>query len=182
MIIYLFDPTTLQFLSAVSNPVEFPANSTAIPPTPGAVAPQYFVNGEWTFDNPFTPEVETEYPVIQIQNIQISNMELDAAGIWNGPTDTVLTLTADTFLPTGKFTAIVQKIVNKVAVSDLRFDANIAAGEGQSILTLPLYFKDSGNYLITQERLNEGLAEIKQVFRVAFAPVDLNVVVKIPQS
>lgn len=182
MEIYIYDPDTFLFVESVVNPSSIPWNSTIVAPLVGFAIPQYYVNGGWTFDNPVTPEIETQYPIIQIQNIQISNMELDSAGIWNGPTDTVLTLTADTFLPAGKFTAIVQKIVNKVAVGDLRFDANIVVGEGQSTLTLPLYFKDSGNYLITQERLNEGLAEIKQVFRVAFAPVDLNVVVKIPQS
>lgn len=182
MIAYLFDPITKEFIGQEEVISNIPMNSTFIPAYTNVLATQYFVEDHWTFDNPQTPEVETQYPIIQIQNIQISNMELDSAGIWNGPTDTVLVLTAETFLPAGKFTAIVQKIVNKVAVSDLRFDANIVVGEGQSTLTLPLYFKDSGNYLITQERLNEGLAEIEQVFRVAFAPVDLNIVVKIPQS
>lgn len=179
---YLYNPETFEYWGEFEIENEIPSNSTPLPPHMGCDSPQYYVDGGWTFDNPLTPEIETEYPVIQIQNIQIANMELDAAGIWNGTTDTVSILTADTLLPVGKFTAIVQKIVNKVAVSDLRFNATIASGEDLLTLTLPLYFKDSGNYLITQERLNQGLAEINEVFRVAFAPVDLNIVVKIPQS
>lgn len=180
MEIYLFDETTRRLIEVVSNPTAFPPNSTNVPPEPGWEDKMFFVDGSWVFDDPNTPEVETQYPVLQIQNIAINNSRLDDAGIWNVKTNTVLELTATTMLPSGEFTAIIQKVVNKEPINDIRYDATIVAGDVESTLSLPLYFEESGNYVITAERLNQGLAEINKPFRVAFPKVDINVTVKIP--
>lgn len=177
---YVFDPTSLMFVGVLENPEVIPPNSTPLAIFEGFPNPQYFVDGVWTFDNPFTPEIETPFPVLQIQNIAISNGRLDDAGIWNVKTKTVLELTAVTMLPSGEFTAIIQKVVNKEPVDDIRYDATITVGDIESTLSLPLYFEESGNYVITAERLNQGLAEINKPFRVAFPKVDINVTVKIP--
>lgn len=180
MLVYLFNPTTLELIGSEEIVSSIPENSTFTPPFVNVLVPQYFVDGVWTFDNPFTPEIETSYPVLQIQNIAISNGRLDDAGIWNVKTKTVLELTATTMLPAGEFTAIIQKVVNKQPIDDIRYDAVITVEGPQSLLSLPLYFEESGNYTITAERLNQGLAEINRPFRVAFPTVDINVTVKIP--
>jgi hypothetical protein len=180
MKIFLYDPVTKRYLNEVDTPEVFPPNcTTEIPPAING-APVYYTETGWSFDDPNTPEIETPYPVLQIQNIAISNSRLDDAGIWNVKTKTILELTATTLLPAGEFTAIIQKVVNKQPIDDIRYDATITVDGGQSLLSLPLYFEESGNYTITAERLNKGLAEINRPFRVAFPTVDINVTVKIP--
>lgn len=178
--IYIYDPVTLQFLTEEVNPTSTPINSTHQPIIAVVGHPQYFVNGSWTFDNPNTPAVE--YPVFQITNISISEAVLGGS-IWTLDTKKTVALTAKTQLPEGQFTAIVEKIVNKQVSEDLRFRATITPlvddPEG-NLLTLPLYFETSGNYLIQAERLNVGLAGIGAPFRVAFASVDIDALVVIP--
>ena len=143
-------------------------------------ADQYFVDGAWTFDNPKTPEVEL--PVIDITNISISNATL-GGNIWSVDTKTVSTLTAKMQIPENQFTAIVEKVVNGQVVEDLRFRATITPtvdDPAGNLLTLPLYFEDSGNYLIQAERLNKGLESIGAPFRVSFPTVDIDALVVIP--
>ena len=176
MEIYIYDPDTLLFVESVVNPSSIPWNSTITAPIAGFTIPQYYVNGSWTFDNPMTPEVEAQYPVFDIASISLSPGTQGSTGIWNIKTETVVTLTASTVIQNGTFTAIVNRVVKGNEIEDIRFDAVIVDG----VVNLPLYFKDSGNYYIKAERLNEGLAEIQEPFRVNFPTVDINVTVKIP--
>lgn len=174
--IYLFDPVTAEFTGKVNNAVAFPVNSTHVPAMEGTMFPQYFVDGQWTFDNPNTPEVEK--PVLTISDISL-NCPIEN-GIWQLDTEQVAVLTATTQVPPGSFTAIVEKIVRGQPDGDLRFKATIVAGENGNTLSLPLYFKDTGNYQISAERLNLGLDQINQPFHVTFDKVDIDVVVAIP--
>lgn len=176
MKLYLFNPDTLEYWGEFEIESEIPFNSTTIAPYVGFEAPQYFVNGLWTFDNPFTPDIETQYPIFDIESISLSPGNQGGTGIWNIKTETVVTLTASTVIQNGTFTAIVNRVVKGNEIEDIRFDAVIVDG----VVNLPLYFKDSGNYYIKAERLNEGLAEIQEPFRVNFPTVDINVTVKIP--
>ena len=176
MIIYLFDPVTLEFIGAEEPTISIPMNSTPIPPYQNVAIPQYFVNGEWVFDNPFTAAVEKL--VLPINAISIDKPK--NGSIWKIGTKQVATLTANTLIPAGQFTAIVERIVRGVVVEDLRFDAQIVQGEGVNQLVLPLYFESSGNYQISAERLNQGLDEVELPFHVNFEKVDIDVVVAIP--
>lgn len=178
--IYLFDPVTAEFTGKVNNAVAFPVNSTHVPAMEGTMFPQYFVDGQWTFDNPNTPEVEL--PVIDITNISISNATL-GGNIWSVDTKAVATLTAKMQIPENQFTAIVEKVVNDQVTEDLRFRATITALPADpdgNLLTMPLYFETSGNYVIRPERLNKGLESIGAPFRVNFPLVDIDALVAIP--
>lgn len=176
MIAYLFDPITKEFIGQEEVISNIPMNSTFIPAYANVLATQYFVNGEWTFDNPATVEVETQYPTFNIQNIALSPGSQGGTGIWNVKTGTVISLSATTEIANGSFTAIVSRVVKGNEIEDIRFEAQITDG----VINLPLYFMDSGNYYIKAERLNVGLAEIQMPFRVDFPTVDINVTVKIP--
>lgn len=177
--IHIYNPDTLLFERTVVSPIEIPWNSTQTEPY-DVQAPQYFVGGVWTFDDPNTPEVEL--PVIPITSVSLSNASL-MGNIWSVDAKTVFNLTAKAHLPEGQLTVIVDKVVNKETVEDLRFRAMVTPltddPEG-NLLTLPLYFEASGNYQIDPERLNNGLAEIGAPFRVSFAKVDIDALVVIP--
>ena len=178
MLAYLYDPTTLEFIGTEEIVSGIPLNSTFIPVFQGVNVPQYFVGGEWSFDNPSTAAVEKL--VLPINAISIDKPKNGT--IWKIGTKQVATLTANTLIPAGQFTAIVERVVRGQVVEDLRFDAQIIQGETVNQLVLPLYFESSGNFQISAERLNQGLDEVELPFHVSFEKVDIDVVVAIPAS
>lgn len=178
MQIHIFHPDTLEYQETVEDPSSIPWNSTPTTPLIGFTAPQYFVDGVWTFDNPNTTTIEKLV-------LPINGIAIDApknGNIWKVGTKTVVSLTANTLIPVGNFTAIVERVVRGEVKADFRFDANVVVGEGVNQLVMPLYFEDSGNYQITPERLNQGLDEIGLPFHVSFTKVDIDVIVSIPSS
>jgi hypothetical protein len=178
MRIYLADPVTRKFTEAVDNPTEFPLYFTVLPPPLGLEDKVFLIDGMWSFDDPNTPEIEKL--IIPITNVALNTTK--EGNIWVIPTEQKVVLTAITAIPVGTFRAIVELIVGGVVKEDLRFQANITEGAlGVNTLTLPLYFKNSGNYQISAERLNKGLDEIGAPFHVKFDKIDIDVIVNIPE-
>jgi hypothetical protein len=68
----------------------------------------------------------------------------------------------------------VEEIVDGKAVKTLRFESQITTdAEGVVKMQLPMKLP-SGNYLISPERINRGLAEIGAPFRFKFDAVDID--------
>jgi hypothetical protein len=68
----------------------------------------------------------------------------------------------------------VEEIVDGKAVKTLRFQSQIRTDEAGIVqMKLPLKLP-SGNYFISQERINRGLEEIAAPFRFAFDSIDID--------
>ncbi|MDP4487259.1 hypothetical protein QDG88_04740 [Pseudoalteromonas piscicida] len=123
-------------------------------------------------------------PVNQIETVKLFDVSIDSprakkiGNIWWIPKGdkAVITATA-TGLPNGGLMVMVERVVNATKpIEDLRFIATIKDG----VVTLPLQFDTSGNYLITAKRLNEGLARIENApFRLDFETMEFDVYVPV---
>ncbi|QUI71245.1 hypothetical protein [Pseudoalteromonas sp. M8] len=121
-------------------------------------------------------------PVIGLNDIAVETTNGKLIGqIWWVPKSEKLVLTARaTGLPNGGLMVMVERVVNaSQPIEDLRFIATIKDG----VVTLPLQFDTSGNYLITAKRLNEGLARIENApFRLDFETMEFDVYVPVTTS
>ncbi|MCF2826929.1 MULTISPECIES: hypothetical protein [unclassified Pseudoalteromonas] len=130
----------------------------------------------------FSPEVQNELPLITLGNITLQSENGEnvkkIGRIWwvQKGTPLIVTATADG-LPNGGLMVMVERVVNaSQPIEDLRFIATIKDG----VVTLPLQFDTSGNYLITAKRLNEGLARIENApFRLNFETMEFDVYVPV---
>lgn len=118
--------------------------------------------------------------VTTAQQVELSSVEVSSAsarkvgGIWWMPENEAFTLTADVALPDSELMIMSERVVNgDTVVDDMRFIANIANGQ----VTINGTFKTSGNYQITAERLNSGLARIGMPIELIFNKIEFDVYV-----
>lgn len=110
-------------------------------------------------------EVQPELPIIPVTNIQV----LYSAGQLVGNIhwvliNTPITITADVPLPDGTFMTMFEVMVSaNEVIKDIRRPATIQDGK----LLLEVRFKESGNPVLSSERLNKGLAVIGAPFRLS---------------
>lgn len=109
-------------------------------------------------------KVENNLPIVSVSNIQISYSAGQLVGnIHWVPVNTLITITADVPLPDGVFMTMFEVMVNATEViKDIRRPASINNG----LMTLEVRFKESGNPVLSSERLNKGLAIIGAPFRL----------------
>jgi hypothetical protein len=115
-----------------------------------------------------------EYPVIPVTNISVTAATLREVGAINWmDAGNIVDISADVALPNLEMMIMVERIVSgNTAVGDIRRPATIFNGR----LSLQFNPKISGNYLLSAERLNVGLAEIGAPFQVAFDKVEFDVI------
>ncbi len=119
------------------------------------------------------PIVETQYPEIPVSNIEI----LYASGQLVGkihwvPVNTLVTITANVNLPDSEFMVMFEYMVNAdKVIKDVRRPATIVNG----VMTLQVLFKDTGNPVLSSERLNKGLGIIGAPFRLSDFRVEFDV-------
>ncbi len=119
------------------------------------------------------PIVETQYPEIPVSNIEI----LYASGQLVGkihwvPVNTLVTITANVNLPDSEFMVMFEYMVNvDEVIKDVRRPATIVNG----VMTLQVLFKDTGNPVLSSERLNKGLGIIGAPFRLSDFRVEFDV-------
>lgn len=119
------------------------------------------------------PIVETQYPEIPVSNIEI----LYASGQLVGkihwvPVNTLVTITANVNLPDSEFMVMFEYMVNaNEVIKDIRRPATIVNG----VMTLQVLFKETGNPVLSSERLNKGLGIIGAPFRLSDFRVEFDV-------
>lgn len=119
------------------------------------------------------PIVETQYPEIPVSNIEI----LYASGQLVGkihwvPVNTLVTIMANVNLPDSEFMVMFEYMVNAdEVIKDVRRPATIVNG----VMTLQVLLKDTGNPVLSSERLNKGLGIIGAPFRLSDFRVEFDV-------
>lgn len=114
-----------------------------------------------------------QLPKIDLKNNTVTSPNAKKIGnIWWLPKDEPFTITANAEgLPDGGLMVMVERVINATQpVDDIRFVANIQNGQ----ITMQGKFEQSGNYIITAERLNAGLERIGAPFRLAFETLEFD--------
>lgn len=112
-------------------------------------------------------------PTVSLDNVNVTgeHVTLGNGGIWWLPKNSAFTLTANAQLPDAEMMIIVERVINgSTVVDDLRIKATITDG----VITVNGLFAMSGNYIVTAERLNQGLEIIDAPFRLAFDKVEFD--------
>ncbi|TMP46403.1 hypothetical protein CWB96_12995 [Pseudoalteromonas citrea] len=123
--------------------------------------------------NKYINSQNTELLSIALTNTTVTSPSAQLIGnIWWLPKDEPFTITANAEgLPDGGLMVMVERVINATQpVDDIRFVANIQNGQ----ITMQGKFEQSGNYIITAERLNAGLERIGAPFRLAFDTLELD--------
>lgn len=117
--------------------------------------------------------VQPELPTIQVSNIQLLYSVGQLVGnIHWVPVNTLIIITADVPLPDGVFMTMFEVMVNATEViKDIRRPAVIADGK----LRLEVKFKESGNPVLSSERLNKGLSIIGAPFRLSPFKIEFDI-------
>lgn len=133
--------------------------------------------GAWTLVPlpPITPI--GEFPVLPVV---VTNVNLPIEdGMHDGFNDQIIDIVGLLpHLPEGSMTIIVQELVaNKAVLKEYRFVAQIEEIPDNVFrrFVLRIRFATSGNYLITQERLNEGLEQVGKPIRIALNKLEFNI-------
>ncbi|TMO87694.1 hypothetical protein [Pseudoalteromonas ruthenica] len=157
-----------------------PLNSSWVEIPAGVVVKVgYAFDGTTFFDD--TPPQEEPYPYINIslQNISVTSSSGEKKGnIWWIPVNEPFTIRAEAveFADTvnEEMMIMIERIIGgEKPVEDLRFKAKI----NQGLIEINVNFNASGNYIITAERLNAGLKEIGEAFRLSFPKLEFDVYV-----
>lgn len=123
------------------------------------------------YNEPVTPVAEK--PIVEITNIEVAGAVLTGAIYWAQEGD-VLTITGDCALPDGDLIVMAEQVIDaSIVVSDNRFKAVFLNGK----MTITARFDKSGNYMITQERINRGLDRINSPVNLAFDKIEIDVYV-----
>lgn len=114
------------------------------------------------------------FPVVPAENVVVFGQTLQLRGnIYWVDVGHIVTIEADVALPDIEMNVMFDKVVRGgVVTADLRRTIFIRNGR----LSLRVTFKQSGNYVLSAERLNEGLAGINAPFRVAFKRLEFDAV------
>lgn len=114
-----------------------------------------------------------QLPEISVTNIQVQyNLGQLVGNIHWVPVNTLIIITADVPLPDGVFMTMFEVMVNATEViKDIRRPAVISDGK----LTLEVKFKESGNPVLSSERLNKGLSIIGAPFRLSPFKIEFDI-------
>lgn len=114
-----------------------------------------------------------ELPIIPISNIHVSYAGGQLVGnIHWVPVNTSITITASIPLPNNTFMTMFEVMVNaNEVIKDIRRPAVIVDG----VMTLEVKFKESGNPVLSSERLNKGLAIIGAPFRLSDFRIEFDI-------
>lgn len=150
--------------------------STGLPVDPQTTP----VNGDWvekTTGNKIErfeykePVIVEDKPIIEVLNIQIPTAELIGSIYWIAK-NTPVVITADCPLPDGELMVMVERVIDgSNTVDDIRTKAVISGG----VMTMSFTFETSGNYVLRESRLNEGLDRISAGFNLSFDNVEFDV-------
>ena len=182
--VFSADPVTGAYIAPVqvSEGEDYPElYSTTDPGLPPDGKEWFLVNGTWEARDIVVASAPTEIPVIPVTIADVNISLVD--GLYQGYTDDIVEVKGFApYLPPGIMTIIVQEMArSKVLIREHRFNATIEETDDPVMrqFTLRMRFKDSGNYVITEERLNEGLAEIGLPIRITLPKLDFNIVVAV---
>lgn len=119
------------------------------------------------------PVAAPEYPTFPVTNIATAGNTLRPVGKMQWvERGNKITVTADVDLPDCEMMSIIDQVINsKVVVDEVRRPVTIHDGK----LTLEFTPEASRVHVISAERLNEGLADIKAPFRLAFSKLEFDV-------
>lgn len=109
--------------------------------------------------------MDSELPEINVSNIEVLfDIGQKVGNIYWIPTNTLITITANIPLPDNVFMTIFEQVVDvNVPTNDIRRPATVENG----IMTLQVKFKNSGNFILSSERLNKGLKVINAGFKLS---------------
>lgn len=114
-----------------------------------------------------------EKPVVSLTNTLVTGAELVGDIYW-AVEGTILTITGDCALPDGDLIVMAEQVVDATnVVSDSRFKAVFLGGQ----LSITARFDKSGNYMITQERINRGLDRINSPVNLSFDKLEFDIYV-----
>lgn len=118
-----------------------------------------------SYDDYLAYQSNLENLIIPVTNIQITGPKTRLVGnIYWTELNSEITLTAACDMPDGELMAMIEKVVNADQVVD---DKRSILTIQNNVATMTRVFKDEGNYLMTESRLNEGLERIHAPFRVS---------------
>lgn len=183
-IVFQADPATGAYLAPyrVGAGGEYPELYSEVDPGLPTEGTEWFlIEGRWVsqpIPAPVVPPVPPVFPVT------ISELTVSLAdGLYQGYTNEIIVVRGFVpYIPEGIMTIIVQEMVrSSVLIREHRFNATIeqTADPVMRAFTLRMKFDQSGNYVITEERLNEGLAEIGAPIRITMPKLDFNIVVAV---
>ncbi|WP_022945378.1 hypothetical protein [Pseudoalteromonas ruthenica] len=122
----------------------------------------------------YLQSLKLDNPIIVLSEVNVSgeSVTLGAGGIWWVAQNTAYTITAKAEgMPDGEMMIIIERIIQGgTVVQDIRAKASIV----NEHITINSLFEASGNYQITAERLNQGLATIGAPFRLMFDTVEFD--------
>lgn len=113
-------------------------------------------------------------PVVTLENITVTSETINKQGeIYWIKAGESFTFTAEMQLPDSSLVLMIEKVVQQTTVvNDHRVEVTIKNGVGTFTAALP----ESGNWIITPERVNSGLEQIGAPFRVAFERVEFDAI------
>lgn len=183
-IVYSADPVTgayiapVEVLTGETYPELF---STVDPGLPPDGTEWILVDGNWVSQAIPVPETPAEPPVLPVTITEVNLSLVD--GLYQGYTSEIIVVRGlIPYLPPTQMTVIVQEMArSNILIREHRFNAVIDTTEDAIMRSfeLRMRFDFSGNYVITEERLNEGLAEIKMPIRISMPKLDFNIVVAV---
>jgi hypothetical protein len=111
---------------------------------------------------------------VSLENITVTSETINKQGeIYWIKAGESFTFTAEMPLPDSSLVLMIEKVVQQTnVVNDHRVEVIIKNGVGTFTAALP----ESGNWIITQERVNSGLEQIGAPFRVAFKKVEFDAI------
>ena len=127
-------------------------------------------NGGWQ-EQTYTESVVV--PILPLTNVVIVGAEIAGAIYW-AQEGVTLTITGDCDLPDSELIVMAEQVIDaKTVVSDSRFKATFALGK----LSITARFDKSGNYMITQDRINRGLDRIGAGVHLSFDTLEFDIYV-----
>lgn len=126
-----------------------------------------------TFKRESRVDVSQVLDTIPVSSIQVTYATGQLVGnIHWVPVNTPITITANIPLPDGIFMTMFEIMVNaSEVIKDVRRPATITNG----VMTLEVKFKESGNPVLSSERLNKGLGIIGAPFRLSDFRIEFDI-------
>lgn len=177
--VFFADPVAKAYLGmrTVTYGEAFPTYYSETPPTSEPGTLPCLIDGAWiNIPIPTIPE-NPEFPTLPVIVTQVSLPLND--NMYDGYINQIIEVDGVLpMLPPGEMTIIVQELVgNRDIKNEKRFTALIEETESPDWrrFTLLLRWTESGNYLITQERLNMGLEQVNKPIRIALSKLEFNI-------
>lgn len=127
-------------------------------------------NGGWQKQT-YTETIEK--PVIPLAGVVVVGSKPVGSIYW-AQEGVTLTITGTCALPDGELIVMAEQVIDAVnVISDSRFKASFLDGK----LSITARFDRSGNYMITQERINRGLDRINSPVHLSFNKIEFDIYV-----